>query len=73
MMKKIIKTPFVLAIGTSLLSITAVQAESFENDQRLFAITELPSAYMSSISKDDEGKCGEGKCGEGTCGDKNPS
>ena len=73
MMKKMIKTPLVLAMGTSLLSITAVQAESLESDNNIFAMTELSNAYMQSINNADEGKCGEGKCGEGTCGDKKPS
>lgn len=75
-MKKIIKTPLVLAMSAGLISsftMTTSQAGNVETDNNIFAITELSSAYMQTINKDDEGKCGEGKCGEGTCGDKKPS
>lgn len=74
-MKKTIKTPLVLAMSAGLISsftLTSSQAENVETNN-MFEITELSSAYMQTMNKDDEGKCGEGKCGEGTCGDKKPS
>lgn len=67
-MKKFHKTPLAIAMGASLLPLTAnvVQADS-----NPFALSELSSAYMQTAeaktdaeaSKMKEGSCGEGKCG----------
>ena len=68
-MKKMIKTPFALALSAGLVSAitgTVAQADGFANDKDIFAFSDLTS---QSVNKDAEGKCGEGKCGEGKCGE----
>lgn len=75
-MKKINKTPFVIAVGgtiVSSLTSTAIQAETqLEIEANPFETSELSTGYMqltksdskkSGIKKMKDGSCGEGKCG----------
>lgn len=67
-MKKLHKTPFAIAMGASLLPLTANVAQA---DSNPFALSELGSGYMQTAeakpadgaSKMKDGACGEGKCG----------
>jgi uncharacterized low-complexity protein len=70
-MKKIQKTPLAIAMGASLLPLTANLAQA---DSNPFALTEMSAAYMQTAEaapqtggadKMKDGACGEGKCGAG--------
>ncbi len=68
-MKKIHKTPFAIAMGASLLPLTANVAQAETNP---FALSELGSGYMQTAeAKPDQAgteKMKDGACGEGKCG-----
>ena len=66
-MKKINKTPFAIALGASLLPMTASIAQA---DSNPFALSELTAGYMQTAeaSQDAGAKMKDGACGEGKCG-----
>jgi len=79
-MKKFHKTPFAIAMGATLLPLTANVAQA---DTNPFALSELGSGYMQTAeakpdadgaNKMKDGACGEGKCGaamkQGAAADK---
>jgi uncharacterized low-complexity protein len=65
-MNKNYKTPFALAIGASLLPLTAMA----QTDANPFALSDLSAGYqMTAEAKPDAGqKMKDGACGEGKCG-----
>ncbi len=75
-MKKTSKTPFAIALGSTIVSglaATAVQADNTINaDSNPFALTELSAGYLQTAQSDgDNGgsmKMKDGACGEGKCG-----
>ena len=75
-MKKINKTPLIIAVGGTIasgLTSTAIQAETqLGIEANPFEISELSAGYMQ-IAKSDSEKSGtkimkDGSCGEGKCG-----
>ncbi len=77
-MKKSEKSPFAIALSTSIisgLSATAAQADNLiDTTENPFSLTELSSGYMQTAKADEgdsgsmkmkDGACGEGKCGAG--------
>lgn len=66
-MKKLNKTPFAIAIGATLLPMTANIAQA---DNNPFALSELSAGYMQTAeaSQDAGSKMKDGTCGEGKCG-----
>ncbi|MEE9337404.1 MAG: hypothetical protein V3U87_04930 [Methylococcaceae bacterium] len=75
-MKKINKTPLIIAVGgtiASSLTSTAIQAETqLGIEANPFEVFELSAGYMQ-IAKSDSEKAGtkkmkDGSCGEGKCG-----
>jgi len=66
-MKKLNKTPFAIALGASLLPMTASIAQA---DSNPFALSELTAGYMQTAeaSQDAGSKMKDGACGEGKCG-----
>jgi len=77
-MKKSIKTPLAIAVGSTLVSgltSTAIQAEPITDiNANPFAVTELSAGYMQTAKADSEKdsttKMKDGSCGEGKCGNK---
>ena len=80
-MKKFHKTPLAIAMGATLLPLTANIAQAGANP---FALSEMGSGYMQTaeakpadqggMDKMKDGACGEGKCGasmkQGAAADK---
>lgn len=65
-MKKTYRTPLALAVGASLLPLTAMA----QTDSNPFALTDIGSGYMQTAEagKDGADKMKDGACGEGKCG-----